>query len=116
MGYFLAFYAQMLNVNGRFVIPEGTFVTAAALRCATLAVLVYFVVRDILRPELDVLRRTYGGDPDGGDFNDEPGPRRYELLMSRLQDSARARWPSGREHEDHGITVDRARDPQPVDG
>jgi hypothetical protein len=26
------------------------------------------VFRDILRPELDVVRATYGDDPDGGDF------------------------------------------------
>src|SRR4029077_12613544 len=69
IGYFLAFYAQMLNVNGRFVIPEGTFIAAAALRWATVAVLVYFVVRDIRNPGLDVVRRTYDDDPDGGDFN-----------------------------------------------
>jgi uncharacterized membrane protein len=116
MGYFLAFYAQMLNVNGRFVIPEGTFVTAAALRWATVAVLVYFVVRDIRRPELDVVRRTYGDDPDGGDFNDQPGPRRYDLLMPGLQDWLRDRFSSGREREDDGISVNRAGDPQPVDG
>jgi uncharacterized membrane protein len=67
--YFLAFYAQMLNVSGKFVIPEGTFVAAAMVRWVGLAVLVGFVVRDILRPELDVVRTRYGGDPDGGDFN-----------------------------------------------
>jgi uncharacterized membrane protein len=116
MGYFLAFYAQMLNVNGRFVIPEGTFVTAAALRWATLAVLVYFVVRDIRRPELDVVRRTYGGDPDGGDFTEEPGRLRYERLISRLDEWVRARRSSRREREEDRVTLDRARDPQPVDG
>ena len=45
---------------------------AASLRWVTLAVLVGFVVRDILRPELDVVRRTYGDDPDGGDFDGAP--------------------------------------------
>lgn len=72
LGYFLAFYAQMLNVSGRFTIPEGTFVLAAALRWATLAALVVFVVRDILRPERDVVRHSYGDDPDGGDFDGAP--------------------------------------------
>jgi uncharacterized membrane protein len=72
IGYFLAFYAQMLNMSGKFVIPEGTFVLAASLRWLTLAVLVGFVVRDILRPRLDVVRRTYGDDPDGGDFEGAP--------------------------------------------
>jgi uncharacterized membrane protein len=70
IGYFLAFYAQMLNISGKFVIPEGTFVLAAALRWVTLATLVGFVVRDILRPERDVVRQAYNGDPDGGDFNE----------------------------------------------
>jgi uncharacterized membrane protein len=68
IGYFLAFYAQMLNISGKFVIPEGTFVVAASLRWITLAAFIGFVVRDIMRPERDVVRRTYGDDPDGGDF------------------------------------------------
>jgi uncharacterized membrane protein len=72
IGYFLAFYAQMLNVSGKFVIPEGTFVLAASLRWLALAVLVGFVVRDILRPERDVVRISYGDDPDGGDFDGAP--------------------------------------------
>src|SRR5262249_8833546 len=66
LGYFLAFYAQMLNMSGHFVIPEGTFVLAASLRWLTVAAMVVFVVRDILVPERDVVRRTYDGDdPDG---------------------------------------------------
>jgi uncharacterized membrane protein len=72
IGYFLAFYAQMLNMSGKFVIPEGTFVLAASLRWLTLAILVFFVARDIMRPERDVVRRTYGDDPDGGDFDGAP--------------------------------------------
>lgn len=68
IGYFLAFYAQMLNMSGQFVIPEGTFVLAATLRWLSVAALVGFVVRDIMRPGRDVVRRTYGDDPDGGDF------------------------------------------------
>ncbi len=72
IGYFLAFYAQMLNISGKFVIPEGTFVLAASFRWAAVAALVAFVVRDILRPDLDVVRQTYGDDPDGGDFVGAP--------------------------------------------
>ena len=30
------------------------------------------VVREILRPERDVVRQTYGDDPDGGEFADAP--------------------------------------------
>jgi len=31
-----------------------------------------FIVRDIMRPEHDVVRQTYDDDPDGGVFNDAP--------------------------------------------
>jgi uncharacterized membrane protein len=116
IGYFLAFYAQMLNVNGRFVIPEGTFVTAAALRWIAVAVLVYFVARDIWRPELDVVRDTYGGDPDGGDFNGPLGPNRYDVLMVRFDGWVKARTAARSKPEDDRAARDRPGDPQPVDG
>ena len=70
--YFLVFYAELLTVQGRFVIPEGTFVLGATLRWGAVAALVYYVVRDILRPERDTVRATYGDDPDGGDFCGAP--------------------------------------------
>ncbi len=35
IGYFLAFYAELLDADGQFTIPEGTFVLAAALRWVT---------------------------------------------------------------------------------
>jgi len=67
--YFLAFYAHLLNLSGQYVMPEATFVIAATIRWFAVASLVVLVVRDILQPERDVVRRTYGGDdPDGGDF------------------------------------------------
>jgi uncharacterized membrane protein len=72
LAYFFVFYAQMLNISGVFTVPEGTFVLGAFLRWITLAVLVGFVVRDVLRPDLDVVRRTYEDDPDGGDFDRAP--------------------------------------------
>jgi uncharacterized membrane protein len=73
--YFLAFYAQMLNMSGHFVIPEGTFDLAAALRWVTVAMMVGLVVYDILRPSRDVVRQAYEDDPDGGVFDGAPdGP------------------------------------------
>ena len=66
--YFLAFYAHLLNLDGVYVMPEGTFVFAALVRWIAVATLVGFVIRDILQPERDVVRQTYGDDPDGGDF------------------------------------------------
>jgi uncharacterized membrane protein len=70
--YFLAFYAQLLNVGGQYIIPEGTFDLAAALRWGTVLMMVILIARDILRPELDVVRHTYDDDPDGGDFDGAP--------------------------------------------
>jgi hypothetical protein len=87
VGYFLAFYAQLLNVSGTFVIPEGTYVLASALRWGTVAALVWFVVRDVLHPERDVVRLTYGDDPDGGDFDGAPD----DGLVLR-DPEARRRW------------------------
>jgi uncharacterized membrane protein len=70
--YFVSFYGELMGASGRNVFPEWVFVFASALRIITLCVLVGFVVRDILRPELDVVRRTYDDDPDGGAFDQAP--------------------------------------------
>jgi len=70
--YFVAFYGELMNASGKTVFPEGVFVLAASLRLVTLAVLCGFVVRDILRPERDVVRHTYADDPDGGEFDGAP--------------------------------------------
>ena len=48
---------------------EGLKVLAATLRIVTVAVLCGFVIREIWRPELDVVRQTYSDDPDGGPLN-----------------------------------------------
>ncbi|MEU4243052.1 glycosyltransferase 87 family protein [Actinoplanes sp. NPDC026619] len=69
-GYFTAFYAELLGAGGKPVIPEGTFVLAATLRIITVAVLCGLVVREIWRPELDVVRQSYSDDPDGGPLNE----------------------------------------------
>jgi uncharacterized membrane protein len=69
--YFTAFYAELMGAGGKPVIPEGTFVLASSLRLITVAVLCGLVVREIWRPELDVVRQTYGDvDPDGGVVNE----------------------------------------------
>ncbi|MDG4834757.1 glycosyltransferase 87 family protein [Solwaraspora sp. WMMD1047] len=72
IGYFLAFYGELLGAGGNQVIPEGVFVLAATLRLTTVAVLCGLVVRDILHPELDPVRATYRDDPDGGVFDGAP--------------------------------------------
>lgn len=58
LGYFLAFYGELLGASGKSVIPEGTFILAATFRWVMVAVLCTLVVREILHPELDVVRRT----------------------------------------------------------
>jgi uncharacterized membrane protein len=72
VGYFAAFYAELLGAGGRHVIPEGTFVFASTLRLGTVIVLGVLVVREILHPELDPVRQTYDDDPDGGLFDGAP--------------------------------------------
>ena len=72
VGYFVAFYGELMGASGKGVFPEWVFVLAAMLRLGTLCVLMGFVVRDVLRPDLDVVRRTYDDDPDGGDFEGAP--------------------------------------------
>jgi uncharacterized membrane protein len=58
VAYFLAFYGELLNASGKSVIPEGVFVFASVARWVTVAVLCGFVIRDMLRPRLDVVRQT----------------------------------------------------------
>lgn len=72
LGYFVAFYGELMGASGHNVFPEWVFVFASILRWVTVAVLVGFVVRDIVRPELDTVRRVYADDPDGGDLDGAP--------------------------------------------
>lgn len=72
VGYFLAFYGELLGAGGTPVIPEGVFVLAATLRLTTVAVLCGLIIREILHPELDPVRRNYLDDPDGGLLDGAP--------------------------------------------
>ncbi|HEX6683997.1 MAG TPA: glycosyltransferase 87 family protein [Candidatus Limnocylindrales bacterium] len=76
VGYFLAFYAELMGASGQQVIPEGTFVFASFMRLASVVLLMALVVREIMRPELDVVRTTYNGDPDS--------PPRMKMTASSL--------------------------------
>jgi hypothetical protein len=42
------------------------------LRLATVCVLAAFVVRDVLRPGADAVRKSYVDDPDGGVLDGAP--------------------------------------------
>ncbi len=70
--YFFSFYGELLTVSGKHIFQEWVFVFASSCRWVTLAVLVGLVVRDILRPQNDLVRRTYDDDPDGGPFDGAP--------------------------------------------
>lgn len=83
--YFLAFYGELLSHEAKQVFPEGVFVFASALRLVTLAILCGFVVRDILRPELDPVRQTYHDDPDGGILDGTPDVPWLDRLLERLR-------------------------------
>src|SRR5262245_19238982 len=72
LGYFFAFYGELMGASGKKVIPELVFIVASGLRLATVIVLCGFVVREILRPEQDAVRKTYDDDPDGGVFDGAP--------------------------------------------
>ncbi|TDB75992.1 glycosyltransferase family 87 protein [Micromonospora sp. KC723] len=71
--YFVAFYGELLGAaTSRPVFPEGVFVLAATLRLGTVVLLCVLVVKDILHPARDAVRRTYADDPDGGVLDGAP--------------------------------------------
>jgi uncharacterized membrane protein len=72
--YFAAFYGRLIAEvpNANPIFPEWVFVWAAGMRLITLLVLVWLVVREVLHPELDVVRRSYPDDPDGGVLDGAP--------------------------------------------
>ncbi|HWG98041.1 MAG TPA: glycosyltransferase 87 family protein [Pilimelia sp.] len=97
VGYFVAFYGELLGVTtGKAVFPEWVFVLASTLRLGTVVALCVFVIRDMVRAEDDPVRQTYPeGDPDGGVLNDHPdGPG------PDGDGPDRARGPAGREGAD----------------
>ena len=70
--YFFAFDGELMGASGNPIFPEGVFVFASTLRLVTVLVLCWFVIRDIMRPERDVVRWNYPDDPDGGMFDGVP--------------------------------------------
>jgi uncharacterized membrane protein len=107
--YFVSFYGELMGASGRQVFPEGVFVLASTLRLVTLCVVVGFVVRDILRPDRDVVRATYDDDPDGGAFDgapDGPLPARLRALFGlRVRPT---------DDDDHGAVAPPPRVSQPT--
>ncbi len=84
VGYFIAFYGELLGAStGTPVFPEGVFVLAASLRLATVVALCVLVVQEILHPERDAVRRTYADDPDGGVLDGTPDAPWLERWRAR---------------------------------
>ncbi|HIW62010.1 MAG TPA: DUF2029 domain-containing protein [Candidatus Stackebrandtia excrementipullorum] len=87
--YFFGFYSQLLTVSSSdenpapawgLVIPEWVFIVAALARLVTLTILVVAVVRDVRNPSRDVVRATYGTDPDAGPLLPSTGPPTVRAL------------------------------------
>lgn len=102
--YFVAFYGELLQVSGNqdspvpawaLVSPEWVFVLASVGRLGTVTALCALVLRDIYRPELDMVRRRYRGlDPDAGPLA-AGGPHRpaLELFTTRISRPHQDRTP-----------------------
>ncbi|MGY0230324.1 glycosyltransferase family 87 protein [Longispora urticae] len=116
IGYFIAFYGELLGASGgKQAFPEWVFVTASGFRLVTLAVLCGFVVRDILKPREDVVRDSYPDDPDGGVLDGAPDAPWVTRLNA--PDGSRSGAPDREpllQREDDGPTVLAAVDPQAV--
>jgi uncharacterized membrane protein len=81
LGYFLAIWAYLLTiVSGPGGIGTGLYFTAVAARSGTVVLLSALVVRDILRPQADVVRRGGEDDPAGGVL--AGAPDRFVLRLS----------------------------------
>lgn len=74
LAYFFAFYGELLGASGKPVIPEGTFIVASIWRLASVIMLIVLVAREVMHPELDVVRTTYRRDPDS-----PPEPASYSV-------------------------------------
>ncbi|MGH8883209.1 MAG: glycosyltransferase family 87 protein, partial [Stackebrandtia sp.] len=91
--YFVAFYGELLQAsNGdensgvptwALVSPEWIFVLASTARLATVVALCVLVLRDIYHPKLDVVRRSYGFDPDAGPLASDAAVPRSPVLIGR---------------------------------
>src|SRR6266536_3581567 len=81
IGYFLAIWAYLPTiVSGPGGIGTGLYFTAVAARSGTVVLLSALVVRDILRPQADVVRRGGEDDPAGGVL--AGAPDRFVLRLS----------------------------------
>jgi len=78
--YFAVYYGRLIAQvpNMQPIFPEWVFAWAAGMRLVTVLVLVWLVVREVLHPELDVVRHSYDDDPDGGVLDGAPDRDDFE--------------------------------------
>jgi uncharacterized membrane protein len=77
LAYFFGFYQILLRTaGGKSLMPEKWFALIGLARWVSVAVLCGLVIREILRPELDVVRAGGVDDPEGGVLGDDPPPGR----------------------------------------
>lgn len=84
IGYFAAIWAYLLGVTTQFTqgIGSGLYFVALLARSVTVLVLCALIVRDVLRPERDVLRAEEVDDPAGGVL--DGAPDRFALHLGGL--------------------------------
>jgi hypothetical protein len=68
-GYLIFVYRQSQVIPGYNGISTGWYFTLLLLRLITVLIMSGWIVRDILKPELDVVRRDGTDDPAGGIFD-----------------------------------------------
>ena len=107
LAYFFGFYSQLLTVSTTqddsapawgLVVPEWVFIVASLARFITLGILVAAVVRDVRNPAGDVVRSTYGTDPDIGPLPLAPAAAMPQRAL-KLEHHCR----SGVEHGDRRV-------------
>ena len=90
IGYFLGIWAYLITIvagpHAPGGIGTGLYFTALAARFGTVALLSGLVVRDILRPQADVVRRDGDDDPAGGVLTGAPD--RFVLRIGLRQAAA----------------------------
>jgi uncharacterized membrane protein len=92
VGYFFAIWAYLLTeAGGPGGIGSGLYFTALLARSATVLLLCGLVVKDILRPDTDVVRADGDDDPAGGVL--AGAPDRLVLRLGRRAVTAAGRAP-----------------------
>jgi uncharacterized membrane protein len=91
IGYFLAIWAYLITiVDGPGTaggIGTGLYFAALLARFLTVALLSGLVIRDILRPRADVVRRDGADDPAGGVLSGAPD--KFVLKLGHARDASR---------------------------